>query len=127
MSNTKALAAGTAVLALLMVIGGGGHSIAVTSVRLRSGMPYDFRFVGLLTIGWTLLFAGITYFALVRWIAVGNRWAFAWAAVTSIGLLLFCLILMPLATAREAAIPTLSLNAVFLAWLIVVWRQLVQP
>lgn len=125
--STRALAIGTAVLALLMVIGGGGHSLAVTSVRLRAGMPYDFRFVGLLAIGWTLLFAGLTYFGLVRSIDVGHRWAFAWAAATGVGLSVFCVILMPLAAAREAAIPTLVLNAAFLVWLAMVWRQVATP
>jgi hypothetical protein len=54
------------ILALLMRVGGGGHTAAVVGRELRSGRPYGFRFAALLTNGAILLYGGMSQLALTR-------------------------------------------------------------
>ena len=116
-----ALACGAVALALLMLYGGGGHTIAVIESRARSGRPYDFRYAALLTNGAILLYAGLTHLVLSRWIARARRWALAWSAAVTGALAGYCLLLLPVPTARGAAAPALALNLAYLVWLGAVW------
>ena len=117
-----ALAAGAVLLALLMLIGGGGHTIAVVGSTLRFGKAYDFRFAALVTNGAILIYVGLTNLLLSRWIARAHRWALAWSAAVTGGLALYGAILLPLPTARDAAGPVLALSLGYLCWLGIVWR-----
>ena len=120
-SAFQVLAWGAVVLALLMLYGGGGHLLAVTDSKIRQGKPYDFRFAMLVANGAFLLYAGLTNLVLSRWIARGRHWALAWSAAVTGALAGYCLLLLPVPTAREAAVPALALNLAYLAWLVVVW------
>jgi hypothetical protein len=92
------LAFGAAVLALLMVIGGSGHTLAV--IGTRGGRPYYSRFAALLTNGAILLYAGFTNLVLCPWIARSRSWALAWSASVSAALAAYSVILLPVTTAR---------------------------
>ena len=115
------LAFGAVLLAVLMVIGGTGHTLAV--IGARAGRPYDFRFAALLTNGAILIYAGLTNLVLSPWIYRGRSWALAWSAAVTAALAAYCSILLPLATARGGAVPVLALNGTYLAWVVLLWRR----
>jgi hypothetical protein len=115
------LAFGAGLLALLMVIGGTGHTLAV--IGARGGRAYDFRFAALITNGGILVYGGVTNLALSPWIARGRTWALAWSAAVTAALVTYCVILLPLATARGGAVPALALNVTYLAWALLLLRR----
>lgn len=116
-AGSRALAVAAVVLGLLMVYGGGGHLLAVTAAKVQQGKPYDFRFAGLVTTGVMLLGSGLAHLAASRGIARGEGWAPRASALAAAMVSAYCVILLPVVTARAAALPALLLNLAFLAWL----------
>ncbi|HEX6749519.1 MAG TPA: hypothetical protein VF092_19650 [Longimicrobium sp.] len=119
----RVLAVAALVLGLLMVYGGGGHLLAVIGAKVRQGKPYDFRFAALVTNGVILLGSGLTHLVASHGIARGQGWALRASALAAALVSAYCLILLPVRTARGAALPALVLNLAFLVWLVAAtWR-----
>jgi len=97
-----------------MMYGGGGHIVAVIAAKVAQGKPYDFRFASLVTNGAILFASGITHVVASRGIWRGNGSAIRSSAVAATAVIAYCAILMPVASARSAALPALALNLVYL-------------
>jgi hypothetical protein len=127
-TGMRALAVAAVVLGLLMAYGGGGHLLAVTTAKVQQARPYDFRFAALVTNGAILLASGLTHLVASRGIVRGRGWALRASALAAAAVSAYCLILLPVPSARDASVPTLILNASFLAWVAVAgWRAARRP
>jgi hypothetical protein len=110
------LAAAGITLGLLLVLPGVLHTLAVTSVKMNAGKPYDLRFVWLLTTGLILLHAGLVPIGLSGWLRRGERWAIASSASAAVFLLAFLVILNPVAPQFGALIWLVGAWLVALLW-----------
>lgn len=108
-------------LSALMLYGGMGHLVAVTSVHIRSGRAYDFRFAALLATGSVLVYGGLTNIALARYLGRGADWAFAWSVAVTSAVTAYTGLLLPLPAARDAAGPAFTLNLSYVLWTVTSW------
>ena len=118
------LAASGCTLGLLLILPGVLHTLAVTSVKLNAGKPYDLRFVWLLTTGLILVSTGLAPIALHAWIRRGEPWALAVTASAAAFLLAFMIILEPVAPQFGAL---LWLDGAWLVGLLWGLRQPAEP
>ena len=114
-------AAAAVVYGLVILYGGAGHTIAVVGGALNRPRAWDFRFVALVSNGMILMNAALTNLILSRWIARGERWAFAWTLAATAFLAIYAGLLLPLEAARDAAGPAFVLSIVQVAALIIAW------
>lgn len=106
---------------MLMLYGGIGHTIAVISVHVQAGREYDFRFASLLAVGGVLIYGALTNLLLARWLGRGRAWAYAWCAFVTLAVTVFSALMIPLASARDAAGPAFTLNAAFAVFIACGW------
>ena len=122
LTATRALAIMAFIIGLLMIYGGGGHLIAVIASKVTQGKPYDFRFASLITNGAILLLAGLTHISVSRRIWQGSSAAIQASGVAAAAVMAYCIILLPVASARDAALPALVLNVAYSAALVATAR-----
>ena len=85
----SSLAWAAVALGVVFGVAGVSHTIAVISVALRQGKPYDFRLVSLLATGGVLVYPGLINIGISRWIGHGHPWALAMSAVVTLPLLVY--------------------------------------
>jgi hypothetical protein len=117
------LAAGTTLLlGGLATLMGGAHLDGVLVTAGRRHYAYDFRFAGLLLLGFTITFAGILCLTAVRGLAHARRPAWDRALI---GTLLFILVTAPVIPMQPEMAPGLViLGLVNVVALLVSWRSI---
>jgi hypothetical protein len=76
-----------AVVGLLLMLGGGGHLSAI--LEARTGKPFDYRFVSLLTTSGILMFPGVVAIATSYWVWQGRTWAYVACLLSASELMLY--------------------------------------
>ncbi|MBI3698116.1 MAG: hypothetical protein HY238_25185 [Acidobacteria bacterium] len=112
----NAAAAIALTLGVITVIGGVGHSVAVTSVAL-SERKYGPLTILRFTTGAMLLYSGMMSVVLYRAIKAGRRWAVGVGAANGLLFWLYLLFLLPLPGTGGTVRPMLGLWSVYLLWL----------
>ena len=118
-SPNSMLAWAAIVLALLTGIAGIFHTVAVISVAVKQGKPYDFRLVSLLTTGGILIYPGLINIGISRWIKQGHPWALAMSAVVTLPLLVYEALLVPAHHSNQVF--GVIFSGLYLCFLIVAW------
>ena len=114
-----------------MIIGGGGHLIAIIAVAVNQHRPFDFHLISLIATGGILLYPGLLNLGISKWIGRGNLWAFAMSSFATASLLIYMVLLLfqcipaentdPFAGAKSSARKAILINGSYLVILLVVW------
>jgi hypothetical protein len=115
-SRWNRLAWAAVALGLLFGIAGILHTIAVISVALQQGKPYDFRMVSLLATGGILIYPALINIGVSRWIRLGQSWALAMSAVVTLPVLVYQALLVPAHHSNQMF--GVIINALYLCFLI---------
>ena len=101
-----------------VVLSGVAHTVG--SLRVNVGVkPYDFRFASLMTLGLSLVFAGLLQAAAGRGVARGEGWAFGLGVAASLFVVGLVLLLLPVLP----AVGMLALNVALVGLLAWAWRM----
>lgn len=114
-----------------MILGGGGHLIAIIAVALEQHNPFDFHLISLIATGGILLYPGLLNLGISKWIGRGNPWAFAMSAFATASILIYLVLLLfesipaentdPFAGAGSSARYSILINGSYLVIILVVW------
>jgi hypothetical protein len=84
---------------VLLMLGGWGHLSAV--LDSRAGMPFDYRFVSLLTTSGILMFPGLVSVLASYWLWHGKVWAYVSCLLSTSALMLYLGLLVYMKTQVE--------------------------
>jgi cation transport ATPase len=84
------------IVAVFLLLAGGGHLSAI--LESRAGQPFDYRFVSLLTTAGILIVPGIVALAASPWLWSGRTWAYVSCLLSTGALMLYLLLLVYMKT-----------------------------
>ena len=105
---------GAVLVGVGLIVGGVGHLFGVVATALEQEHPYDSRMVSLLATAGLLLYAGALNIVVSRSIRRARRWALAIAAFTTVSLVAYLALLLPLPDAGGRTLGYLAVNVVYL-------------